>query len=112
MKRDPLKGEPLTQVVAQRHFQAVGGDGARREVVVSIGQPRSDPRFRGDWSCVHQISGLGDEVTRTVVGIDAIQALMLTFRMVAITLRHIQATQGLRITWLDEEDLGLPMPGP
>ena len=61
---------------------------------------------------VHQISGLGDDVTWTVVGIDGIQALMLTFQMVAITLRHIQATQGLRITWLDDEDLGLPMPGP
>jgi hypothetical protein len=90
----------------------VASDGASRDIVVTIGQPKSDPRFGGDWSCVHQISGLGDEVTRTVVGIDAIQALMLTFQMVAITLRHIQVTQGLRITWLDEEDLGLPMPGP
>jgi hypothetical protein len=35
-------------------------------------------------------------------------ALMLTFQMVGITLRHIQATQGLRITWLDEDDLGFP----
>jgi hypothetical protein len=103
-----LRGEPLGQAVAQRQLEAQASDGSKRDVTVSIGKPKSDPRFGGGWSCVHQITGLGDDVTRTVVGVDGIQALMLTFRMVGITLRHIQATQGLRITWLDEEDLGLP----
>jgi hypothetical protein len=109
VKRDSLKGEPLNNVIAQRHLRVVAGDDAGRDVVVSLGQPQPDPRFRGDWSCVYQITGLGDDVTRTVVGIDGIQALMLTLQKVGITLRHIQATKGMRITWFDEDDLGLPV---
>jgi uncharacterized protein DUF6968 len=108
MDRDPLRGEPLSHVVAQRHLQSVGPDGVAKQVVVSIGEPKSDPRFKGDWSCVCQIAGLGDDVTRTVVGMDAIDAFMHALRMVGIILRHLRQTQGLRITWLDEEDLGLP----
>lgn len=104
--RDSLRGEPLGEVIAERRLHAVAGDGSRSDVVVSIGRPKSDPRFGGDWSCVHRITGVGDDVTRTVVGIDGIQALMLTFQLVGVTLRHVQATRSVRITWLNEDDPG------
>jgi hypothetical protein len=99
-----LRGEPLGRAIAQRQLQARASDGTSRDVTVSIGKPKSDPRFGGHWSCVHQISGLGDDITRTVIGIDGVQALMLTFQMVAITLRHVQATQHVRISWLDQDE--------
>jgi hypothetical protein len=82
-----------------------------REVVLTIGKPRPDPRPGGDWMCSVLIEGIPKERRRRVNGADAVQAL----QMAMIFARHELDASGLPLTWLDGEpgdvDLPLPVPG-
>ena len=103
-----MPSEPLLNVLGQRRYNGIGHDGVRREVIVTIGQPSPDPRVGGDWSCVYRIQGIGNDLTSKAYGVDAIQALWLTLRKVGIELRHLMAARQMRLSWLDDDDLGLP----
>lgn len=103
-----MPGEPLLHAIAQRRYDGIGHDGVRHEVVVTIGQPVSDPRVGGDWSCAYQIQGIGNDLTSKAYGVDAIQALWLTLQKVGMELRHIMAARQMRLTWLDDDEIGLP----
>jgi hypothetical protein len=81
-----------------------------REVVLTIGKPRPDPRPGGDWMCSVLIEGIPNGRRRRVNGVDAVQAL----QMAMIYARHELDASGLPLTWLDGEpgDVDLPLPVP
>ncbi|MFT3768499.1 MAG: hypothetical protein QM820_23885 [Minicystis sp.] len=95
--------------VAVRRFSVVGGAG--REVVLTIGKPRRDPRPGGDWVCTVLIEGIPNERRWRAPGVDAVQALQIALEDAR---RELDAS-GLPLTWLDEGepgDLGLPLSAP
>jgi hypothetical protein len=96
----------IANPIAIRRY-AVAGDPSR-EVVLTIGKPRPDPR--GDWMCSVLIEGVPKERRRRVNGVDAVQAL----QQAMVYARHALDACGLSVTWLDGEpgDTGLPLPIP
>jgi hypothetical protein len=95
--------------IAVRRFSVIGEPG--REVVLTIGKPRQDPRPGGDWICSVLIEGVPNERRWRVPGVDAVQALQLALEHAR---RELDAS-GLPLAWLDEGepgDLGLPLSAP
>ncbi|MGL6235586.1 MAG: DUF6968 family protein [Segniliparus sp.] len=91
--------------MAERVFEnEAGGD-----VVLKLGPPqRFDPEDPdSDWYLPYRIEGLpGEPVRRSFfAGIDSIQVLVLGLATLGDVLR---AEPDVRLTFLDDEDLGLP----
>jgi hypothetical protein len=99
----------LGEVIAERRLELRKGS-RKSAVTVLIGRPVLEPESREDWACPFQIKGLGDEHVRHAFGADSAQALMLCLQMVGAQLHHLQQGEGVRLTWLRQEDLGFPTP--
>jgi hypothetical protein len=61
-----------------------------------------------DYCCDFEIAWPQGAATRSAFGIDPVQALQLAMFMVGAELVHGQPIPG-RVTWLESEDLGLPV---
>jgi hypothetical protein len=95
--------------IAVRRFRVVGEPG--REVVLTLGKPRKDPRAGGDWTCTVLLEGLPEEHRRRAPGADAIQALQNALE----DARRVLDASGVPLTWTEEGevgDLGLPFSAP
>jgi hypothetical protein len=95
--------------IAVRRFRVVGEPG--REVVLTIGKPRKDPRPGGDWTCTVIVEGTPNERRWRAPGVDPVQALQVALEDAR---RELDASE-LPLTWLDEGepgDLGLPFSAP
>ena len=81
-----------------------------REVVLTIGKPRSDPRPGGDWMCSVLIEGIPKERRWRAYGIDAVGALE---DAMILARRKLDASK-LTLVWLDGEPgaIGLPLSVP
>ncbi len=95
-----MNRDELTDVIAERELDRPEEESPR--IVVKIGRPAPDPEI--DWTCSHQIQGIGDERVRTAHGVDAIQALQLCLEMIRVDLGALQLSH--QLTWLGENDLG------
>jgi hypothetical protein len=99
----------IANPIAVRRFAVAGEPG--REVVVTIGKPRPDPRRADAAMCSVLIEGIPKERRRRIRGVDAIQALQLALEYAR---RELDAS-GLPLTWLDRHmpgDIGLPFSVP
>jgi hypothetical protein len=99
----------IANPIAVRRFTVAGEPD--REVVLTIGKPRPDPKPGGAWMCSVLIEGIPREQRPHVYGVDAIQALQLAFTYA----RHELDGSGLSLTWLDPHapgDIGLPFSAP
>lgn len=83
--------------IAVRRYAVVGEPD--REVVLTIGKPRTDPQPGGDWMCSVLIEGIPGERRRRIHGADAVQSLQLAMRYA----RQKLDASGLSLTWLDGE---------
>jgi hypothetical protein len=97
------------EVIAERELEARAPDGTGRTVTVRIGKPRRDPEDGGGWGCPIQIVGLDDDVL-VAYGYDGVQALQLAFQMVGARLAFPRTREPVTLTWLDDLDLGFPVP--
>ncbi|HEX8183744.1 MAG TPA: hypothetical protein VF747_03310, partial [Blastocatellia bacterium] len=91
-----------------RSFEAREATGTEREVTLRMGKPIPDPKEGGDWCCPYQIIGLGDDKVSAAFGVDPLQALLLALQKAGAELSYYQRVQNIKLTWLDDEDLGLP----
>jgi RHS repeat-associated protein len=96
----------IGDLIAERRFHLLDRPGF--QVSLLIGRPR--PVAGGDdWCCPYQIVGVGDEVVRAAMGVDALQSLQLviTKAVPAWLTKTLAENPGLR--WEDAEpgDLGL-----
>jgi hypothetical protein len=104
-----ISARRVANPIAVRRYGVAGEPG--REVVLTLGKPRADPRPGGDWRCSVLIEGIPRARRRRIHGADAVQALQLAM----VYARHELDASGLLLTWLDGEpgdvDLPLPVPG-
>jgi hypothetical protein len=87
----------LGQVIARRILAEQGA--AEGKIVVSIGLPRPDTRKGGDWECPFLIEGIGNSEIQNSFGADAMQALMLAFQGIRVTLEQ----SGRDLFWVNPE---------
>lgn len=89
-------------VILERTFSA-GADFIRLEV----DQPTSDG---ADFRCTFRLSGAGFDEEKSGMGVDGLQALLLTLQRVHVDLLAHRRDTGVPIAWLGMHDLGLPLP--
>ena len=98
----------LGTVIASREL--VLADGGR--VTVQIGAPFPPPDYEGEYWCPYKISGLVSVRLRRVVGIDAIQALMLALQAIGTDLYSSEEYRAGRLSWFENDrsaTLGFPV---
>lgn len=94
----------LGDVICSRRLtrRDINGDGDH-VVTVRIGKPKKE---RQSWACPFHISGLGFKKPLFAYGEDAVQALVMAFEGVRVTLKKNESL----FTWVGEEgDSGFPM---
>lgn len=94
----------IANPIAVRRYAVVGEPG--REVVLTIGKPRPDPRPGGDWVCSVLIEGIPKEGRRRSHGLDALGALQDAM----ICARHALDASKLQLTWLEGEPGAIDLP--
>ena len=99
---------PLGTIVAERHFEARDEAGGEHDIVLRIGTAVQDPRPEGDWYCPYQITGVPNNGVSMAFGIDFLQAFLLALEKARAELTFSQRVNGLRLTWLEQDDWGLP----
>lgn len=94
----------VAKPIAVRRLAVVGEPG--RELIVTIGKPRPDPKPGGDWMCSFLVEGLPRTRRRAAHGVDALQALLMAVEGVRATLD----ASGLQLAWEGGEpgDTGIP----
>ena len=93
---ESLKPTDIGLEIASRAFWWI--DGTKRcEIVVRIGKPEP---FEGTTNlyCPIEITGSG-LMTKYAVGVDAIQAISLAFRMVQVDLEVLEKDLGCKLRW-------------
>jgi hypothetical protein len=92
-------------IIASRNLDVLDSAGkVVSKAAVVIGKP--DQVGNNEWSCAYSITGLGDESTYRVSGLDAIQAIQCAFTVIDGILAGTDAgTKGL-LRWNNEADLG------
>ena len=84
-------------------------DGSTELVTVRLGKPEPVPGDPdNEWRCDCQIDGrIGAETFRTI-GVDSMQALLLTIQKILPELRLMARDKGAKLLWLENADAGLP----
>jgi hypothetical protein len=100
----------LGEVIAERHLEWADEGTPSEGVVVRIGKPVRDKDPDGDWLCPIQIIGLGRDHVRAAFGVDAVQALSLSFQIIHVDLLAGQRHVGRTLHWLEQSDLGFLLP--
>ncbi len=87
-------------IVAERCLVFRDGSIEAREVRVTVGKPTKSND--DEYSCQIQILGLGDEHTRSIYGVDSMQALQLALRFVSEMLQNYRD----ELRWLGNKEIG------
>jgi hypothetical protein len=98
----------LVDPIATRRFEWRDDGGARHVVEVALGRPvRVDGS--GEMRCPFRILGFGSEEVRYAVGVDGVQAILLSLRMIRANLEALEFECSARLSWSgsDPGDLGL-----
>jgi hypothetical protein len=104
-----MKLSNVGQTLGTRTLELDGG----RTVSVIIGVPQRYPEGAEDYFCPYQIVGIGDERVRCASGIDALQALTLTLKMIGADLYATPEAKNGTLSWVGQSvkgDLGFPPP--
>ena len=87
---------PMTEVIAWRDY-LIERDSAHITVRAEIGKPA--PWRDRDWYCPFTITGAGDKRTSNAFGVDPVQALLLAFSALHVTLEY--RAKGGTLTYVD-----------
>jgi hypothetical protein len=84
----------------------------KQTVSILIGKPEMLPGS-DDWYCPHQTVGIGSGKVRYAIGVDPVQALVLSLSMLGAELYCSPEYEAGRLSWecgKVKGDLGLPVP--
>ena len=100
---------PMTEVMARREYQYSGPPSPQR-VVAAIGRPAPMPDAPyGDWYCPYVLEAPGGRRESYAGGVDGLQALLLALSALKADLELLQGKG--KLTFLDDEDLGIHLVG-
>src|SRR5690348_6963971 len=102
-----MQQQGLGDVIIERDFECRSEYGESISVKMLVGRPRLEGNSAGKptWNCPHQIIGIGDETVRSGLGVDALQALLLSLNMADGELKAFAKRQRKTMTWLGSENL-------
>lgn len=99
-------------VIARRSYFSSSDQSAKPTVEVEIGTPVSSLANEGEFSCSFRIRSADAELTETVYGADALQALQLVLGYLKLKLQMLGRDSGKPLRWMEGEasDLGINIP--
>jgi hypothetical protein len=103
-----MKLDNVGDIVASRELMLDG----KQMVQVLIGKPERLPDH-DDWYCPNQIVGIGSGKVKSAVGVDSVQALVLSLQMVGAQLYCSAEYEAGRLSLecgVVKGDLGFPVP--
>jgi hypothetical protein len=103
----------LGEVILGRDFEIRSLDGIINHVTLHVGKPQIDTKTNNSsetpiWYCPYQIVGIGAEKVEVCRSDDAIAALLTSLQLAHSALKYYGRVYHKKITWLGEDDLGLP----
>jgi hypothetical protein len=99
--------QELGTVIARRKYFSVGDKSRSAVLEVEIGIPARSPSADNEFMCSFRIRFGGSERTETVYGIDEMQVLQLALGYLQATLRGLENSSDLALSWAGEETGGL-----
>lgn len=100
----------LSNAIFVREFDCVDADRQHSVIQLRIGIPYKPDDATGfmQWRCDRQIIGLGFGEIRSTMGIDAIDALIMSIQLADALIQSYRPRK--TITWLEQDNLGLIPP--
>lgn len=99
----------LGVIIGTRELRLDNATGATAKVLIEVGAPRSLGEDCSDYYCPYRIAGFRREIVSMAVGVDALQALLLTLIKIGDEVRRAAEAEGARLVWLEgRADLGFP----
>jgi hypothetical protein len=100
----------LGDTILEREFEATDADGNQSIIKLRLGIPylKSDSTSSLKWRCPYQITGKGFEKVKLALGMDAIDAMLMSIQLADVWMKSYQ--RDMKITWMGEEWLGLIFP--
>ena len=100
----------LSEPISKRIFESTDVDGKIEPIHLILGKPYEIPESGKvlKWRCLFQIVGIGsDRVQAGPGGMDSLDALLVALSLAGEIIRSYGVAQHKKITWLNEEHLGL-----
>jgi hypothetical protein len=98
----------LGEIIAERVLTLVDENGGTAQVFVRLGKPQASPDS-DEFHCTCQIVGIGDEKVHEIFGVDAFQALQLTFRYISFKHHHYRKRRNVALfAWERGDNMGFP----
>ncbi|GEM_PF-1865760 len=110
-----MSQQGIQDVIIERVFEAIDANGIAEEIKLILGRPYIVSESSSNLICrgPFQIVGIGSEKIHEAPGIDLLDALFNSLRLAEALLDSYSKHNKKRITWLNEDDLGLstlPLP--
>lgn len=90
----------IGEIIAERRFSS---DAQTGEITVLIGKPSQFPDST-DYFTPFQIIGIGSEKIKYGAGVDGVQALQLTIKMVGYELKALNESLDQKLYWEGDEN--------
>jgi hypothetical protein len=106
---------PLGQVIATRQLDRKRDDGSVTPVEARIGAPVPYNDLTNKiaaWACSYEVVGIDDDIVRTVIGGDSIQALYFALVAAGAAITSSVPHRAGKVTWLGFPEVGFPAHDP
>ena len=97
----------LGEVIAERAVTFTRADGSAEVVTVRVGKPVVCD-VPDEWRCPYQIDGFSGVKTFRMIGVDSVQALLLTLQTILPELQYLAEREGAVFSWLEAANAGFP----
>ena len=89
-------------VIAIREMEFVSDDGRKEKAYLKVGRPFEHSKDL-DWCCPYELSTESRKKVFGMIGIDSLQALELTMKMLRVEIEYWERTQKGKFYFLDGE---------
>lgn len=99
----------MQDIILERIFEIIDDDGQVKTLKLQFGRPYilTESKSSLMWRCPFHISGIGSERIQQGLGMDSLDALLVSLKLAELALTDYEKNHNRKITWLHEAHLGL-----
>jgi hypothetical protein len=98
----------MNNIIAKRSLILRYPNGESQSITACIGMPQRDMKPGGDWCCHIDIQGLPGNKLTPLYGIDSVQVLLFSLRLIPVILDNYARNTGATLDWLESGTHGFP----